>query len=303
MIGRIEAPLARKIIAEAVGTFFFTVAFAIIGNNHPSSAQNTAMSSASTITPVGFVYECGPIYIGFCLMILVFAFGYISMAQFNPAIALAFFLVGAQSLGELLLVTLTNLVFAFAGAVAGTAISGKTHEPFQPLPNRALGFGPGHAVGAEATFTALLIIITLHVAVSCQCGNHFFGLCIGGAVLVGTGAVGGISGGILNPAVATALHLSACRFTPGDTCHKMTELWIYWAPAVVAPVGGSLMFLVLNENPEQLAKQAAALQNGGEVPDGSGRPEFVRAVVNMRSSFLDDDTDSVNDLRRDQRYY
>merc|ERR1719265_936060 len=69
----------------------------------------------------------------------------------------------------------------------------------------ALGPGPGHdymAVGiAEIFFTFVLCFMVLSVAtVQKTDGNKdFFGLAIGSCVTVGGFAIGGISGGSLNP--------------------------------------------------------------------------------------------------------
>jgi aquaporin Z len=59
------------------------------------------------------------------------------------------------------------------------------------------------AMFAEFFFTFALVYVVLNVATSKdQPGNQFFGLAIGFTVAVGAFAVGGISGGAFNPAVA-----------------------------------------------------------------------------------------------------
>ena len=62
------------------------------------------------------------------------------------------------------------------------------------------------ALLAEFIFTFALVYVVLNVATSKeQPNNHFFGLAIGFTVAAGAAAVGGISGGAFNPAVALEL--------------------------------------------------------------------------------------------------
>jgi len=61
---------------------------------------------------------------------------------------------------------------------------------------------------AELAFTFALAYVVLNVATATETsGNSYFGLAIGFTVLVGAYAVGGISGGVFNPAVAVAISL------------------------------------------------------------------------------------------------
>jgi aquaporin Z len=76
------------------------------------------------------------------------------------------------------------------------------------------------AVIAELLFTFALCYVVLNVATAKATeGNSYFGLAIGFTVVVGACAVGGVSGGAFNPAVAvgiTAMGLS-----------KFANIWIF----------------------------------------------------------------------------
>jgi aquaporin Z len=76
------------------------------------------------------------------------------------------------------------------------------------------------ALIAEFLFTFALCYVVLNVATAKATeGNSYFGLAIGFTVLVGAFAVGGVSGGAFNPAVAvgiTAMGLST-----------LANLWIF----------------------------------------------------------------------------
>ena len=59
------------------------------------------------------------------------------------------------------------------------------------------------ALLAELLFTFALCFVILEVATSKRTeGNSYYGLAIGFTVMAGAYAVGGVSGGVFNPAVA-----------------------------------------------------------------------------------------------------
>jgi aquaporin Z len=71
-------------------------------------------------------------------------------------------------------------------------------------------------------------------------GNSNYGLAIGFTVLTGAYAVGGISGGAFNPAVAagiTAMGLS-----------KLANIWIFLVADLAGGAGAGLVFNFLNPN-------------------------------------------------------
>jgi len=95
------------------------------------------------------------------------------------------------------------------------------------------------ALTAEFLFTFALAYVVLNVATSKRTtGNSFYGLAIGFTVLTGAFAVGDISGGAFNPAVAvgiTILGLSpwAC-------------IWIYLVACVAGAIVAAALFKMLN---------------------------------------------------------
>merc|ERR1719337_141954 len=70
------------------------------------------------------------------------------------------------------------------------------------------GYGWAHAAGAEIMFTFLLAFVVLHVATTRSPLSEYFGLAIGSCVTAGGYAIGGISGGSLNPAVSIGISSS-----------------------------------------------------------------------------------------------
>jgi aquaporin Z len=170
----------KKFIVEFIGTFFlvFTVGACVIN------------PGAGVIPPLA---------IGFSLMIMVFAGGHISGAHYNPAVTVAVALRGrlpASEVPSYILAQLAGAVFA-GGAVyflKGPAAPDAAETDYML----------GQLVLAEFLFTFALAYVVLNVATAKgTAGNSFYGLAIGSTVMVGAFAVGPISGGYFNPAVAT----------------------------------------------------------------------------------------------------
>jgi aquaporin Z len=86
------------------------------------------------------------------------------------------------------------------------------------------------ALLAEFLFTFALCYVVLNVATSdATSGNSYFGFAIGFTVLIGAYAVGPISGGAFNPAVALGTTVMGLA--------RLTDIWIYLLAEVL---GGAL---------------------------------------------------------------
>jgi aquaporin Z len=133
--------------------------------------------------------------------------------------------------------------------------------PAQPL-NDSLAVGP--ALLAEFLFTFALVYVVLNVATAKGTeGNSFYGLAIGFTVMVGAFAVGGVSGGAFNPAVAIGGSIMSV-FAWGN-------IWIYLVAELLAGAVAALVFVFLHP---------------GEAPDAlfGGTAESVEASATARSS-------------------
>jgi aquaporin Z len=131
-------------------------------------------------------------------MVMIFAGGHISGGHFNPAVTVAVALRGrlpAREVPSYLLAQVAASVFAAGGAVYLKGDPGELVDPPYAL---------GQLVLAEFLFTFALAYVVLNVATAKgNAGNSFYGLAIGFTVVSGAFAVGPISGGMFNPAVAT----------------------------------------------------------------------------------------------------
>ncbi len=176
----------KKYIVEFIGTFFlvFTIGMTVIA----PGAGNLA-----------------PFAIAAALMVMVYAGGHVSGAHYNPAVTLAVFLRGkcpAADVGPYMGSQLAGALIASlcvkalkTGLVTRAAAMGGAMTP-EILP----------ALLAEFLFTFALVWVVLNVATAKgTSGNSFYGAAIAFTVLAGALAVGGISGGVFNPAVAVGV--------------------------------------------------------------------------------------------------
>ena len=167
----------QKYLTEFIGTFFLVL-----------TVGCAVMASGTNGIP--------PLAIGAILMVMVYAGGHVSGAHYNPAVTLAVFLRGRCPAKDVLPYMASQVAAALiAAAVASflrpdyVATAGATDMP--------------RVIVAELLYTFALAYVVLNVATSKDTqGNSFYGLAIGFTVLVGAFAVGDISGGAFNPAVA-----------------------------------------------------------------------------------------------------
>ena len=168
----------KKFIVELIGTFFlvFTVGMCVLNPD------------AGVIAPLA---------IGSVLMVMIFAGGHISGGHFNPAVTVAVAIRGRMPASEVTSYILAQLMGAVLAAGAVTFLKGLTQEIAVNDHNL------GQIALAEFLFTFALAYVVLNVATAkANAGNSFYGLAIGFTVMSGAFAVGPISGGAFNPAVA-----------------------------------------------------------------------------------------------------
>lgn len=200
----------KKYLVEFIGTFFlvFTIGMTVIAPGAGAMA---------------------PLAIGSVLAVMIFAGGHVSGGHFNPAVTLGVWLRGKCDTSDVVPYMGSQAAGALVAAVAVKAL--KTG-----LVTKAAAIGGAMtpeilpALLAEFVFTFALVWVVLNVATARgTAGNSFYGLAIGFTVLSGAYAVGGISGGVFNPAVA----IGVC--TMGIIA--WSSLWIY----LVANFAGALV--------------------------------------------------------------
>src|SRR6201996_2483009 len=204
----------RKYAVETIGAFFLT--FVVV----------VSVLSHSVFTPLAA---------GAALMVMIYAGGHISGGHYNPAVTMGALVRGRIGIGDAIPYWIAQVV---GGVVAGV-IARAVVNPAAVSTLTLSGHAEAAAAVVELLLTFALSYVMLNVATSKdQPGNGFFGLAIGFTVVAGAFAVGGISGGVFNPAVALG----------GATAgvFAWSTIWIYIVVQLGAGVAAGLAFLALN---------------------------------------------------------
>jgi aquaporin Z len=205
----------NKLITEFIGTFFLvlTIGTTVIGTN-------------PGVIP--------PLAIGIVLAVMIYAGGHVSGAHYNPAVTLGIVIRGKLGANE----ALGYMGSQVAGAVLASLAVGffKAGVPVAAGSPELLP-----ALLAEFLFTFALVYVVLNVATAKGTANNsFYGFAIGGTVMAGAFAVGGISGGAFNPAVAIGITLMGLS--------SLSNIWIF---LVANFLGGAVAALAFNTiNPD-----------------------------------------------------
>jgi aquaporin Z len=202
----------KKYLVEFIGTFFlvFTV--------------GTAVRSGAPLAPLA---------IGGVLMVMIFAGGHISGGHFNPAVTLAVFLRGKCDARDVAPYWLAQLI---GGAVAALGVVWLHGRPEAGPAMHAIA----PSIAVEFAFTFALAWVVLNVATAKgTAGNSFYGLAIGGTVMVGAIAVGGISGGAFNPAVGLGVLLMGLE--------SLNQFFVYLGACLAGGAVAAGVFKLVNE--------------------------------------------------------
>jgi aquaporin Z len=204
-----EYPLDRKLVVEFIGMFIFVFTVGM--------ATNTLGAG-----------PLAPLAIGSVLMVMVFAGGHISGGHFNPAVSTAVFVRGRMNSTEWVAYMVTQVVAAVIAGLVVRAVGG--HE------SAAHVASAGKMLVAEFIFTFALAWVVLNVATARgTLGNSFYGLAIGFTVVAGAYAVGGISGGVFNPAIAIGGMVSGI--------FKWSNIWVYLLADLLGAAAAATAFL------------------------------------------------------------
>ena len=209
----------KKYLVEFIGTFFlvFTIGMTVIA---PGAG------------------DMAPLAIGSCLAVMIFAGGHVSGGHFNPAVTLGVWLRGKCATGDVVPYLAAQ---SAAAVVASLAVKALKTGLVTKAAAMAGAMSPEilPALLAEFLFTFALVWVVLNTATAKgTSGNSFYGLAIGFTVLTGAYAVGGISGGAFNPAVAIGL----CSMG----IVAWGSLWIYLVACLAAGAVAALTYKVVN---------------------------------------------------------
>lgn len=203
----------NKYIVELIGTFFLV------------------LTVGCTVIAPG-AGDLAPLAIGASLMVMIFAGGHISGGHYNPAVTLGVWMRGKCDTKDIVPYWVAQLVGALLAAVIVKFFKG------------GAAMTPGNppvlaALLAEFLFTFALVYVVLNTATAKGTeGNSFYGLAIGMTVMTGAFAVGNISGGAFNPAVALGISIMGLS--------AWTNIWIFWVSELIAGAAAAALFKAVN---------------------------------------------------------
>lgn len=223
-----------KLVAEFIGTFMLVLT---VGLNVLAKSTAGAFSIAAS------------------LMCMIYALGDVSGAHFNPAVTVAITAIGKHPTSEVGPYIAAQLLGGVAAAFSYSLIYAGLGFTLAPEPMWA------SIACAETFFTFVLALVVLSVACSSQDLGHYFGLAIGSCVTVGGCAIGGISGGSLNPAVSFGISASGTLGGHGFG-GPLVQALIYTFFEITGGLLASAVFIsthTLQAQPKAVAEEEEAL--------------------------------------------
>lgn len=202
-----------KLLTEFIGTFFLV------------------LTIGCTVLP-GIPGVIAPLAIGAALMVMVYAGGHVSGGHYNPAVTLGVWMRGRCEARDVVPYWISQILGAAAAAVAaGYLRAGAEVSAGSPA--------VGPALVAEFLFTFALVYVVLNSATAKGTeGNSFYGLAIGLTVMIGAFAVGDISGGAFNPAVAVGVSIMGLS--------AWSSLWIFLVANFAGGAAAAMVFKFAN---------------------------------------------------------
>jgi len=182
--------------------------------------------------------------IGFCLMVLVYKYGYISGGHYNPAVTIGVLARGGvpsfsiNDVGQITMYFTSQLLGSLCGGFVGLLIGGEdTCSVYAHLQRGTYNYWQGFF--AEFIGTFFLVTTVLHVGTH-QIGNEFYGISIGCSLLICAISLSNITGCAINPAVwfGTIVSSAACKSFHANSY----EIFMYWGAEILGGLAGGLSF-------------------------------------------------------------
>lgn len=234
--GRLQKGIIAAYLAEGLGTF--GLVFAGCG----AIMIDTLSKGQITHVGVGLVF-------GLIITVMIYAFGHISGAHFNPAVTLAFVfarhfpvrrLIGywaAQLLGALLAALCLRLLFGNVASLGTTLPTGNG--------------GTWQSFGLEILLTFFLMMVIMAMATDTRAVGQAAALAIGATVGLEALFAGPICGASMNPARSLG---------PALISWTWTAQWIYIVGPLLGAVAGAYVYRWLRETSQQHGSSLSVAQ-------------------------------------------
>lgn len=199
--------MKKKLTAEFLGTYFLVFA---------GTGAIVVNELTGALTHVGIALTFGLV-----VMALIFAFGHISGAHFNPAVTVGFLVIKEIDVISSIKYVLTQCAAAILASFTVYYLFGNVASLGATEPSGSFQ----QAFILEFLITFLLVMVILSVALHKDANNSFAAIAIGGTVALCALFGGPISGASMNPARSLG---------PALVSGNVADLWIY----LIAPTLG-----------------------------------------------------------------
>ncbi|MGQ0376882.1 MAG: MIP/aquaporin family protein, partial [Nitrososphaerota archaeon] len=200
--------------AEIIGTFGLVLA-----------ATGSIVYDAKLENTLGAVFIAAIHFVG--LAIVVYLFAKYSMAHFNPAVTIGYFLAGYIKRKQIIIYFASQIIGAFLGSLAVKYTIGDYAKLGTNFPNYIYDVTFFYGIEIAATIFLMSVIFTV---VHIKRLNRLAGIAIGGIVALDVFFLGPISGASMNPFRSLA---------PAILSNVPNDLWLYLtAPFIGAAVVG-----------------------------------------------------------------
>jgi MIP family channel proteins len=210
-------------LAEGIGTF--GLVFAGCG------AIVIDAQSHGQITHVGV----GLVF-GLIITVMIYAFGHISGAHFNPAVTLAFVLTRHFPLRRLWIYWSAQFIGAMLAAFCLRLLLGNVAHLGTTLPTG--NGGAWQSFAFEALLTFFLMVVIMAMATDTRAVGQAAALAIGATVALEALFAGPISGASMNPARS---------FGPALISGTWTAQWVYLLAPFLGAIVGALIYRWIRE--------------------------------------------------------
>lgn len=201
----------KRFFAEMLGTFVIVVC-----------ATGSVVINAQYGGRIGTWFEAFAPFVAVTMM--VYAFGKISMAHFNPAVTVTFLITKHMPKNQLFIYLSAEFIGAFLASLFVKFVIGSDANLGANAPNYSYPLPIIFGVEVLATLLLLAVILTV---VHTKGLHGYSGLAIGGIIGLDILFLSFISGASMNPIRALA---------PAVLSGFMNDLWIYWSATFVGAV-------------------------------------------------------------------
>jgi aquaporin Z len=213
--------MKKKLISEFLGTYFLVLA---------GTGAVVIDSITKSLTHVGVALTFGLV-----VMALIFTFGHLSGAHFNPAVTIGFLIHGDINKKEALNYIIIQVIAGIAASATLLGLFGNVASLGTTLPRGSWE----QSFVLEFILTFFLMMVIFGSAVHGKAVKDFAGIAIGATVGLEAMFAGPICGASMNPARSIG---------PAIVSGTTQYLWVYIVATILGASCAAIIYKILHEN-------------------------------------------------------